>query len=145
MTIPEMKKIDDLERELKARGEILEAITKNIGEGNCWLSCADMDWQQRTRDFAEGRINHQMTRKQWKMCHDSGKITLFIQGNFATAYFDDADELNSMTNDELPACSVESSPRRACIHMIHLVNWLCELASSCHPVQVVDMQFIQPE
>ncbi len=145
MNIAEMKLLDDVQAENKARGEILNAITKNIGEGNCWMEAADMDWHRRLRDFATDSDNHQITRNEWKTFHDTGKITLFLSGTFATAYFDDAAELWNQADDEHPMFHVmieSDPPHRTCIHLIHLVNWIVLLSSRCYPVQIVDMEFV---
>lgn len=146
MDIREAKRLDDLERECKARGEILDAITKHCGEGNSWLSCAELDWRQKMRDFANDSDNHSISKKEWKVFHDSGKVTLFLSGNYATAYFDDAATIWDQSDDDYPMYHVmvqSDPPHRTVIHLIFLVNWIVKLAEMCIPVQIVDMQFVE--
>ena len=138
LTIPQMKRMEDMERELKARGEILAALRD---AGSSWMGW--VDWRRRLRDFAEDGEQHHIERLG--MDREYIYITLYADGDFYTAYFDDAQALWSQAEDDLPMFHVlaKGTPHRTCIHALHLHRWLSHLAATCQPVRIMSHEDLE--
>lgn len=134
-------KVEGLERELKARAEILDGIQKACGEG--WWSGA-MDWRQRLRDFAEDAEQHRISRAAWKKIRGNG-ITLYSVADYFTAYYDDAAVLWDAADDDHPMHHVmmqSDPPHRTVIHALHLAAWVQHLVKRCVPVQIASREMM---
>lgn len=137
------KLIADKDAEIRARGEILDTITKAMGEtGNFWSNAARLDWRQRLRDFASDRELHQFERAAWKNLSSHG-ITLYAEADYFTAYYSDASELWERADDDHPMFHVmvkSDPPHRCCIHAMHLAAWVQLMAEVKLPVQIIAME-----
>lgn len=143
MTVQEMKRIDDMERELKAREEILNALAD---AGASWMGW--VDWRKRLRDFASDSEKHNISKDNWNLGRDGICIHLFVNGDFYTAYFDDASTLWEQADDDLPMHHVMvqyDPPHRTCIHALHLHRWLSHLSETCQPVKICDANDLSGE
>lgn len=101
----------------------------------------DAEWRIKLRDFASDSEQHNIKRSEWKEQRDSiESITLYAHGGFFTAYFDDANAIWEMSDDDLPMFHVmikSDPPHRTCIHPIHLVAWLNHMAETIIPVRIM--------
>lgn len=98
--------------------------------------------RQLTRDFAEDREQHTITRQQWKQYRGNG-LTLYCMGDFFTAYFDDAGGMWAQADDTLPMfhVMVESDPpHRTVIHAAHLAAWAQHCSEICMPLQILTLE-----
>ncbi len=136
-----LRRIDEQDRELQARREILDALSDAAGNGNCWLNAATLDWRQRLRDFAEDSEQHRIDRDAWRANHQTFPgVVFYVVGGFYVAYYDDAAELWQRADDDRPMfhVMVESDPpHRTVIHPLHLHEWLTHLAEVCLPATVL--------
>lgn len=139
------KLVTDQEAELKARREILDAVAANVGDGNCWLAAAEIDWRQRLRDFAEDREQHRVSRADWKLNRGHG-VDLYARGGFFVAYYDDAAALWNEADDTRPMFHVmvwSDPPHRCVVHPLHLAAWVKHLAEICMPVQILCEEMLE--
>lgn len=96
-------KVADQQREIRARGEILDTLTKTLGAiGNYWSAPEILNWRQNLRDFAEDSELHQFEKVNWRVFHENTNgITLYQEADYFTAYHADASELWERRNGGL--------------------------------------------
>jgi hypothetical protein len=134
--------IEDQQKELNARKEILDGIAASVGQSHFWMDV--LDWRVRLRDFACDSEQHQFDLDVWRAHHGEG-VTLYANAGFFVGYYDDAAILWQESDDLLPMYHVmikSDPPHRTVIHPLHLCSWVAHLAKKCVPVSILDYNVV---